>query len=482
MGDFELTRLVLQRGLALTYLLAFWAAARQFRPLLGENGLLPAPAFIRRVPFRRAPSLFHLWPRDAAFGAAAWAGVALSLLALTGVSESRGLAVSMGVWAALWALYLSFVNVGQAFYAFGWESILLEAGLLAAFLGSRDVAAPAPVVWLLRWLLFRVMLGAGLIKLRADPCWRDRTCLDFHFETQPLPNPLSALFHAAPRRLRRAGVWFNHAAELAAPWLLFGPAAASAAAGLVIILFQASILASGNLAWLNFLTMVLGVSAFDGRWLSLALERPVFPPPPSPFLTDASVLLLLVTAALSVGPVRNLLSRRQAMNVSFNPLHLVGSYGAFGAVTRTRREVVLEGTEDAAPLSPSAVWREYEFRGKPGDPARRPPQVSPYHLRLDWLMWFLAMSPAYRHYEHPWFARLVEKLLQGDPAARGLLRTDPFPRRPPRFVRARLYEYRFAGPAARAAGLRWERRLLGEFLPPLALPGEARAAASRGER
>lgn len=467
-GSFLLTRLLFQRALGLVYLIAFVAALNQFRPLLGERGLLPVTDFVKAVPFLRSPSLFYLLPRDAAFAAAAWLGIALSCLAISGAADGGSAALSFGVWAGLWILYLSFVNVGQTFYGFGWESILLEAGFYAMFLGPRGAAPPGAVIWMLRWLLFRVMFGAGLIKLRGDPCWRDLTCLDYHFETQPMPNPLSWYFHWAPAWTRRLGVAFNHFAEVISPFGVFLPARACAAAGAVMIVFQLTIMASGNLSWLNLLTIVLAIPAFDDRFLAavLPLALPA-PAPQAPAMAYSIGALSVLVAALSVKPVLNMLSPDQAMNVSYNPLHLVGTYGAFGSVTRKRYEIVIEGTDDDA-LRPDARWREYEFKGKPGDPRRRPPQIAPYHLRLDWLMWFAAMSPRWEPCRHPWFGSLVEKLLAGDRATLGLLAADPFPERPPRFIRAELYEYRFASPAERrATGAWWTRALAGNYLPPV---------------
>jgi hypothetical protein len=173
---------------------------------------------------------------------------------------------------------------------------------------------------------------------------------------------------------------------------------------------------------------------------------------------------------LSIRPVRNLVSRGQLMNYSFNPLHFVNTYGAFGSITRTRHEIVIEGTSDTQ-VTPRSEWRAYEFKGKPGDPSRLPPQIAPYHLRLDWLMWFAAMSPPS---QHPWFVALLIKLLQGDRATLRLLRTNPFPNAPPTWVRARFYEYHFASPAERrASGRWWTRREIGDYIPPSRLHAAA---------
>ena len=178
-----------------------------------------SPNSSRRGRFWEAPSLFYWLPQDPAFTACGWLGLVLALVALSGFSERYGTGVSMGVWAALWGLYLStFVNVGQVFYAFGWESILLEAGFFAIFLGSTTTLPSSHLPALLRWVLFRVMFGAGLIKLRGDPCWRDYTCLFYHYETQA-PNPLSWCFHWLPKRLLSFGVLVNHGVELLVPFV-----------------------------------------------------------------------------------------------------------------------------------------------------------------------------------------------------------------------------------------------------------------------
>jgi Lipase maturation factor len=394
-------------------------------------------------------------------------GVGLAGAALLGLPEQGPAWASMAVWLVMWALYLSIVNVGQTFYGFGWETLLLEAGFLAVFLGPADQAPPTLVLWLYRWLLFRVELGAGLIKLRGDRCWRDLTCLDYHHETQPLPGPLSWFFHHLPARLHRVEVLANHATQLVVPFGLLAPQPVAGAAALVIVVTQAWLVASGNFSWLNLVTIVLAAAALDDRLLAvLPVDPPANLADPAGWQLAAVVALALLVAALSVRPARNLVGRRQLMNASFDPLRLVNTYGAFGAITRVRREVVLEGTDEPAP-GPAAVWKEYQFKAKPGDPRRRPRQVAPYHLRLDWLLWFAAMSPPPAH---PWMATLVTRLLEHDPATLKLLGHNPFPDHPPVLVRARLYRYRFTTPAERRqTGAWWSRDLLGDYLPPLRL-------------
>jgi len=459
-----------ERALALIYLVAFLCAANQFVPLLGDHGLMPASRFIKYVPFRDSPSLFFFASTDAAFRLAAWAGVALASVALLGVADRQSAMLPAILWFALWALYLSFVNVGQTFYGFGWETLLLETGFFAMFIGARQTLPSALMIGIWRWLLFRVMFGAGLIKLRGDPCWRDLTCLDYYFETQPMPNPLTWYFHWMPASVHRAGVVFNHVAELGVPFAYFAPQPIAGIAGLVTIVFQLVLIVSGNLSWLNWITIVLCIPTLDDRWFAwLPVSVPALQEPElaQRLLVYGAVALV---ALLSIAPVRNMFSPGQIMNTSFEPLHLVNTYGAFGSITRVRNEIVIEGTADAA-ITPATTWGEYEFKGKPGDPARRPPQVAPYHLRLDWLMWFAAFStPA----EHPWFTALLTKLLEGDADTLSLLRTNPFPDRPPRFVRAQYYEYHFTTrEERRASGRWWNRQLVGTYFSPVSLKAQA---------
>jgi hypothetical protein len=459
-----LTRIVFGRALAVVYLIAFVNALNQFRPLLGDRGQLPVRLFVREVTFREAPSLFIFFPHDRAFTVAAWAGIALSCLVITGVADAF-VWLPAFVWAAMWVLYLSFVNVGQTFYAFGWESILLEAGFYAIFLGARGTS-PTIAIWLERWLLFRVMFGAGLIKLRGDSCWRDLTCLNYFYETQPMPNPLSWFFHWGPQWTKSGGVLFNHFAELLAPFGYFFPQPAARIAGLVTILFQATIFASGNLSWLNFLTMVLALATFDDRAFEwLGFHMPGIHASSIGYRVTVYALAALV-AYLSIDPIRNMISPRQIMNTVYNRLHLVGTYGAFGSITRPRYEVIVEGTDESV-LLPSTKWREYEFKAKPGAVERMPPQIAPYHLRLDWLMWFAALSS---YYQQPWFANFVAKLLENDRPVLDLLRRNPFPDAPPRFVRAELYEYHFTTPREHAqTGAWWTRQRAGEYFPAVSL-------------
>ena len=478
-SPYWLTRFVLLRLLGFVYFVAFLCLARQLLPLLGHDGLTPVPLFLHRLEahfgsrqaaFLQFPSLFWLDASDGFMLAMAWLGAGLSLVVLAGFANALLLAV-------LWALYLSFVHVGQDWYGYGWEIQLLETGFLAVFLcpllDPRPFPRrppPAPVLWLYRWLIFRIMLGAALIKLRGDSCWRDLTCLYYHYETQPLPNPLSRWLHFQPHWFQKGGVLFNYLAELMAPWFAFWPRAARHIAGGVLLAFQVSLILSGNLSFLNWLTIVPILACFDDALLRRVLpcflvaraERAAAEAQPSRAQLVATAALVVLVAVLSLQPVGNLLSRRQTMNTSFNRLELVNTYGAFGSVGRLRPEIVFEGTSDET-ITAETRWREYEFKCKPGDVMRRPCVIAPYQERIDWQIWFAAMSTPERY---PWTLHLVWKLLHNDRGALSLLATNPFPDAPPRYIRARFYRYEFAPPGD-PSGAWWKRTLLDEWLPPL---------------
>ena len=467
--EYWLARLVFQRLLGLVYFVAFLSAFNQFPALVGERGLLPAPRYLRALGFRRAPSLFHLRFSDRFARGVAAIGLALSAAVIAGALDHVPLIAAMVVWAALWLLYLSFVNAGQTFFGFVWETLLVESGFLAIFLGNGRAAPLLPSIFVLRWLLFRLEVGAGLIKLRNDQAWRNLTALYYHHETQPLPNGLSAWFHRLPRRVHKLETLGNHIAQLVVPFGLFLPQPFASIAGTVIVLTQLWLMASGNFAWLNVLTLTLAVTAFDNSSLGrvLPVHVPTVETPPTWF-TAVVIAMTFSIIALSWKPVRNMVSARQVMNASYNRLHIGNSYGLFGRVTRDRLEVIIEGTDHAHPDA-HATWKAYEFKAKPGDVRRRPRQVAPYHLRLDWLMWFAALSPMYAQ---GWFVELVGKLLRNDPQTLRLLRTNPFPHGPPRYIRVHQYRYWFATRAERrASGAWWQRELIGEYLPPVTLRG-----------
>ncbi|ODR07535.1 hypothetical protein BHQ21_08855 [Mycobacterium sherrisii] len=463
--DYWVGRFVLERGIAVIYLIAFVAAARQFRALIGADGMLPVPKYLARQSFWRVPSIFQLYYSDRLFAGVCWCGAALSAAIALGAADLVPLWAAMVLWLTVWTLYLSIVNVGQAWYSFGWESLLLETGFLMVLLGNDRVAPPMLTLWLARLLLFRVEFGAGLIKMRGDPCWRDLTCLYYHHETQPLPGPLSWFFHHLPKPLHRIEVASNHFAQLVVPFGLFAPQPVASVAAVIVVVTQLWLVLSGNFAWLNWVTIVLAFSAIDDAAVARLLPIPGHAPPAAspPWFVALVSAVAGAMLILTYWPVRNMLSRQQRMNMSFNAFHLVNTYGAFGTIGRTRYEVVIEGTGEPR-ISPQTVWKEYEFKGKPGTVTRLPRQWAPYHLRLDWLMWFAAISPGYAQ---PWLAPFMQRLLRNDRPTLRLLRHNPFPDAPPQYVRARLFAYRFTSPAElRRDRAWWHRTLVGQYVPP----------------
>jgi Lipase maturation factor len=466
--EYWLGRLILEHGIAVVYVFAFVAAARQFRALIGDHGLLPVPRYLAQHSFARTPSIFHLHYSDRFFATVAWSGAALAAGMAAGLADVVPLWATVPLWLLLWVTYLSIVNVGQTWYSFGWESLLLEMGFLAMFLGNDRIAPPLLAMWLARLLLFRLEFGAGLIKLRGDSCWRDLTCLYYHHETQPMPGPLSWFFHHLPKPLHRVEAAGNHFAQLVVPFGLFAPQPVAGAAGAIVVVTQLWLVLSGNFAWLNWLTILLGCSAIDARSVTAVLpipRQPALPDAPRWFAALVIVFAAL-TLMLSYWPVRNMISRNQRMNMSFNPFHLINTYGAFGSIGRTRREVVIEGTDEPT-ITEQTAWKEYEFRGKPGAVRRLPRQWAPYHLRLDWLMWFAAISP---HYAYSWLQPLMVRLLQNDAATLRLMRDNPFPDGPPRYVRAQLYRYRFTTPAElRRDRAWWHRTLESGYAAPISI-------------
>ncbi|XP_070939926.1 lipase maturation factor 1 isoform X3 [Macaca nemestrina] len=559
-GTFWLTRIVLLKALAFVYFVAFLVAFHQNKQLIGDRGLLPCRVFLKNFQqyfqdktswevFSYMPTI--LWLTD-------WSDTnsTLDSLALLGLGISSFVLITgcanMLLMAALWGLYMSLVNVGHVWYSFGWESQLLETGFLGIFLCPLWTLSRLPqhtptsriVLWGFRWLIFRIMLGAGLIKIRGDRCWRDLTCMDFHYEekfadcflrsgpavptcpdppfpwpraecpgrtgapglavqcdtatptswltaefqTQPVPNPVAYYLHHSPWWFHRFETLSNHFIELLVPFFLFLGRRACIIHGALQILFQAILIVSGNLSFLNWLTMVPSLACFDDATLGflfpsgpgslkdrvLQMQREIRGPRPKPRFGSvvrraANVSLGILLAWLSVPVVLNLLSSRQVMNTHFNSLHIVNTYGAFGSITKERTEVILQGTASPNTSAPDTVWEDYEFKCKPGDPSRRPCLISPYHYRLDWLMWFAA----FQTYEHnDWILHLAGKLLASDAEALSLLAHNPFASRPPpRWVRGEHYRYKFSRPGGRhaAEGKWWVRKRIGAYFPPLSL-------------
>lgn len=492
--------------------MAFLVAFNQNRPLIGQKGILPVNIHLELYERQLASSLwarFYNCPTLLWFVSRDDFDFWLDFIAAVGMAISMSViilgAANALLMAVLWMLYHSLVNVGQTWYSFGWESQLLETGFLAIFLCpiytiSKFPSYSPPLIVVIagyRWLIFRIMIGAGLIKIRGDSCWRDLTCMNYHYQTQPVPNPLSYFLHHAPEIIHKLETMGNHIVELVVPFLLFYPRNGRIFAGFVHIIFQIILILSGNLSFLNWLTILPSICCFDDKFFEplfsqesknsvqriMHLKKLERAKPKSSLTSKGQsfifILLFCLVSYLSVPVVLNMLSPGQAMNRSFNPLRIVNTYGAFGSVTKTRTEVIIQGTNDD-PFSDNAKWLEYEFYCKPGNVTRRPCIISPYHYRLDWLMWFAAFQNAE---SNPWFIQLISKLLQNDRLVMTLIEKNPFEGTdPPKYIRAEHFRYTYTkiGSRAALAGKWWNRKRIGTYLQPVNLKMLMGYLTSRG--
>jgi hypothetical protein len=471
-AEYRFASWLFARLLAGIYLIAFASLWVQVRGLYGSWGILPISQYLEVVGlqlggerFLRVPTLFWLGASDGVLYLACAAGVLLALLAMAGWLEKVA-------FAGLWVLYLSFAAVGQEFLSFQWDALLLEAGLLAIFLTEpwrrRESRPPHPsklTLWLLWLLLFKLMFSSGVVKLASgDPTWRGLTALSLHFQTQPIPNPVAWFAHGLPAWLLQVATLGMYGVELVVPFFILGPARLRRWGAGLMIAFQLAISATGNYAFFNLLTIALCVLLLDDAWWTRWTGRWLGLPGGFAFhrrrdlaVAPLALLVVMISSVQLVGAfgrseVRPLLTLRQWVA----PFRSINSYGLFRVMTTKRPEIVIEGSLDGE------EWRPYPFRWKPGPVDRPPPFVAPHQPRLDWQMWFAALSPAS---SNPWFFYLLARLADGSPAVAGLMAEDPFDGVPPRFLRARLWEYRFTTAEERSAGEGWwHREPLGEYL------------------
>jgi len=461
-ASFAKTQWLFLRALAAIYAIAFASLAVQVRGLMGERGIVPVGEFLGQVKralgaagYYDVPGVFWLASSDAVLQGAAWVGVALAALVFVGRFERAGLAL-------LWVLYLSFSTAGQVFLAYQWDALLLEAGFLAIFFG-RSAAQRKTIAWLYRLLAFRLYFLSGWVKIASgDPNWPALRALDFHYRTQPLPNILAWYADKLPRWFQTTSTFGVLAIELAAPFLIFGPRRWRLAGAWAMLGLQALIFATGNYTFFNLLAVALLLFVFDDRALKAG---PPLGPARARFVAARWALasFLGVAGLLRIAESMNGVLPRPLALIAHTgpPLMIVNPYGLFAVMTTTRPEIVIQGSNDGE------YWLDYEFHYKPGDVNRAPLQVAPHQPRLDWQMWFAALDDVR---SSPWFLSFAEKLLDGSPEVARLLARNPFPDRPPRYIRALLYEYSFADRATHAAtGAWWRREPRGTFLPAIAL-------------
>jgi lipase maturation factor 1 len=442
------------RLLALIYFAAFLSLAVQIKGLIGRQGILPAAEFIARRKkfgfgrFDRVPTLFWLNSSDAFLVGLCWSGVVFSILLLFGLAPMLLLII-------LWVSYLSLFTVGRIFLGYQWDTLLLETGFLAIFLAPLELVphfppaqGASPIILELQWwLLFRLMFSSGVIKLNSgDRTWRNLRALCFHYETQPLPTPLAWHAFQLPRRFHQLSVAIMFVIELGAPFLIIGPQWAKNIAAGLFVLLMVFIQLTGNYAFFNLLAVALSILLLDDntlmavfRFFSMqALPRNVVSCPD--FMNWIAMAVTILILILSLLPIARLLQSQvtwprwlEFLFERFEPFRLVNSYGLFSVMTIERPEIIVEGSDDAN------TWQAYEFKWKPGDVKRPLRFIAPHQPRLDWQMWFAALG---YYPNHPWVHSFLLRLLEGSPEVLSLLQSNPFPEKPPRYVRCIVYDYR----------------------------------------
>jgi predicted DCC family thiol-disulfide oxidoreductase YuxK len=457
------------RALGLIYLSAFVSFGVQAVGLIGSHGILPLAELVKFIAssagierFFIMPMLFWIDASDLAIRLVCWGGAGFALLLTFNILPRLSLLM-------LYVLYLSLLYAGQTFMSFQWDTFLLEAGFLSLLMSF----ARTPGIWLLRWLLFRFMFMSGMVKLLSDdPNWWNLSALSYQFFTQPLPTPLAWYAAHLPPELLRAATGAMFAVELALPFLIFCPRRLRFIAGFGILLLQSCILLTGNYNWFNLQTMLLCLLLFDDaalrkclplRWRSALPERgrTISSKAATVSVSAWGLVLLLVSlvqmeARFGGSPPAAL----REVDQLIEPTRMVSAYGLFAVMTTERDEIVIEGSADGV------QWREYEFKYKPGDPARRPPWNIPHQPRLDWQMWFAALDDPRRVH---WFPRFLQRLLENEPTVTALLRKNPFANKAPQYVRAQFYAYTFSSGEELRQGLWWQRRPLGLYFPAVRL-------------
>jgi hypothetical protein len=456
------------RLLGLIYLIAFVSLAVQITGLVGSGGILPVGEYLRAVQERlgalgywQVPTLFWLNSSDIMLKLACVLGALLALVLIAGYAQRP-------VLIALFILYLSLAHAAQVFLAYQWDSLLLETGFLAIFLGDSPL-----MIWLFRWLLFRLMFMSGALKLLSgDPAWRSLTALNYHYQTQPLPTPIAWYAHKLPEAFQKFSVLVMFFIELVVPFFIFGPRRLRRLAALAIVFLQIMIFLTGNYTFFNLLTMALCVFLLEDATLRRRFPAALasaagrkMPKLKHWVAVGVGGMIILISGFQLFGFLGGSLPRpAQRALIWLSPLRIVNTYGLFAVMTTTRPEIIIEGSNDRQ------TWLAYEFKYKPGDVKRPLAWVAPHQPRLDWQMWFAALGASDAD---GWMVNLMTRLQQGSPDVLALLGKNPFPDAPPRYVRAEVYHYQFTDLATlRAEGAWWRRELVGVYVP--AVPLEVR--------
>lgn len=485
-----ISRQIFYRGLGLIYACAFASLAVQITGLIGRNGILPAQELIAAaarhfkgqsglVTMGNFPTVFWFGASDFHLQAVCVIGVALSFVMTAGFAVRACLLL-------LWFLYLSLSVVGRDFLSFQWDSLLVETGCMALFWAPAQKGFFKPADWKSRppmfaraflvLLLFKLMISSGLVKLASgDPAWRDLTAVSYHYETQPLPNTFSWFAHRLPMWCDKLSAAVMFAIELAAPVFLFFPRNFRRAAVFCLIFLQLAIMFTGNYGFFNFLALLLCLTMADDLLWTRKEQTEISFRKESRFRVVLRASLFLICFLISSNQVARLTpinfpwkNSAEFFEKAVYQLRIINNYGLFAVMTQKRGEIIIEGSNDGND------WKAYEFKYKPGNPEKMPAWIAPYQPRLDWQMWFAALSRADRQ---PWFVNLCTRLLRGTPEVLALLANNPFPEKPPLYIRASMYRYQFTTPEEnRLFKTRWKREYLGLYLPPITLNLEAENA------
>ena len=480
-----IVRFLFLRLLGLIFLIAFVSFWVQVDGLVGKNGILPAAEFLKMIEDQLDVVRYFQFPTLCWFSASetfiyclCGVGVACSILLIAGVLPKPSLIV-------LWITYLSLVVIGQTFMSFQWDSLLLEVAFLSIFFApmsfwprlSKESASSLVFLWLLRWLLFRLMFLSGITKLASgDPIWADLTALDFHYETQPLPTWIGYYAHQLPGWFQKFSMGAMFVIEIIVPFLIFMTRKIRFVACGLLLLLQLLIATTGNYCFFNLLAMALCLTLLDdsfllnfaprkhrGRFAGIRSKKKSS----RTRLAVASVVALPIVVVSFITMAAEIWGYRQlpkpAMQVVrwTSPFRSVNGYGLFRVMTTTRFEIVVQGSDNGR------EWKAYEFRYKPGAMDQRPGFVAPHQPRLDWQMWFAALGT---HQQNPWFVRFLGRILEGAPEVLTLLEINPFPDKPPRYIRAVRYRYHMTDLDTRnETQVWWRREPAGLYTPPVSL-------------
>jgi len=492
-STYQWTRWAFLRALGVVYLVAFLSFWMQIKGLVGENGILPAKDYIQSLEraasdsqvgmarYFLVPTLCWFRADDPSLQWQCGIGVLLSVLVIVGIAPAPCLFL-------LWLIYLSLTTIGQIFLGYQWDNLLLETGFLAIFFApggiwpklSQERPVSPVMLWLLRWLLFRLMFSSGCVKLLSgDPTWHNLSALRYHYETQPLPTWIGWYAFQMPVWAQSVCAAILFLIELIVPFFIFFPRRLRLTAFWLFLGLQVVIALTGNYGFFNLLTMGLCLLLLDDQALlklvPASRRRTVIlstADDPTVALKRLSVarrlavgVLVLFIVTLTLVPICGLFHFRPGPLVAIwekaQSFRSVNGYGLFAVMTTSRPEIIVEGSNDGQ------SWLAYEFKYKPGDLQRAPGFVAPGQPRLDWQMWFAALGDIR---QNPWFLYFCRRLLEGSPEVLALLRNTPFPKAPPKYLRALVYDYHFTDLSTRRrTGAWWKRELRGEYCPPISL-------------